>query len=76
MSSQSEQLTLASLRKRSNLTQRQIADLLNVTVTTVSAWERGTQVPRLTFVQVETLMSALGCTIRELVKATEKKEME
>lgn len=72
MNSQSEQLTLAGLRKRANLTQRQIADLLNVTVTTVSAWERGTQVPRLTFGQVEALMDALNCTIRELVEATKK----
>ena len=72
----SELPSLADLRKRSNLTQRQVADLLNVTVTTVSAWERGTQVPRLTFAQIEKLLNALGCTIQDLVAATNPPESE
>ena len=71
---ESEQLTLADLRKRANLTQRQVADLLGVTVTTVSAWERGTQVPRLTFAQTEKLLAAFGCSIRDLVEATNQRE--
>lgn len=65
-----EQPTLAVLRKRANLTQRQVANLLDVTVTTVSAWERGTQVPRLTFAQTEKLLEALACSIQDLVAAT------
>jgi transcriptional regulator with XRE-family HTH domain len=68
--SESPPSSLADLRKRANFTQRQVADLLNVTVTTVSAWERGTQVPRLTFSQIEILLDAFGCTIQDLVSAT------
>ncbi|MBE9138818.1 helix-turn-helix transcriptional regulator [Nodosilinea sp. LEGE 07088] len=68
--------SLADLRKRASLTQRQVADLLNVTVTTVSAWERGTQVPRLTFAQIEILLDAFGCTIQDLVAATNPQDAE
>lgn len=70
MIEKSERLTLAELRRRAGLTQRQIAEILDVTVTTVSSWERGTQVPRLTFAQVEKLMNALDCSIHDLVEAT------
>lgn len=72
----SEPLTLADLRKRASLTQRQVADLLDVTVTTVSAWERGTQVPRLTFAQIEKLLAAFECSIQDLVEATNQREDE
>ncbi|MFQ4138706.1 helix-turn-helix transcriptional regulator [Nodosilinea sp. PGN35] len=67
-------LTFADLRKRASLTQRQVADLLSVTVTTVSAWERGTQVPRLTFSQTEKLLDAFSCTIQDLVNATNQRD--
>lgn len=69
-----EQLTLADLRKHAGLTQRQVAELLGVTVTTVSAWERGTQVPRLTFAQVEKLLEAFGCSIQALVEAANQRQ--
>jgi transcriptional regulator with XRE-family HTH domain len=70
MNSETEQpLTLDMLRTRSGLTQRQVADLLGVTVSTVSNWERGVQVPRLTFFQTKRLMEATDSTIDELVSA-------
>jgi transcriptional regulator with XRE-family HTH domain len=72
----SQSSSLADLRKRASLTQRQVADLLNVTVTTVSAWERGTQVPRLTFAQIEKLLNAFDCTIQDLVNATNQRDTE
>ncbi len=68
--------SFADLRKRASLTQRQVADLLDVTVTTVSAWERGTQVPRLTFAQIEKLLDAFSCTIQDLVAATNQPKPE
>ena len=73
---ESQPLSLADLRKRASLTQRQVADLLDVTVTTVSAWERGTQVPRLTFAQIEKLLTAFSCTIQDLVAATSQGKPE
>ncbi|MBD2256430.1 helix-turn-helix transcriptional regulator [Pseudanabaena sp. FACHB-2040] len=70
----SERPTLADLRKEASLTQRQVADLLNVTVTTVGAWERGAQVPRLTFAHIQKLLEAFDCAIQDLVEATNQRE--
>lgn len=67
-------MKLSELRRQAGLTQRQVADLLGVTVTTVSAWERGTQVPRLTFAQIEKLLAAFNCSIQDLVIATQPPE--
>jgi DNA-binding transcriptional regulator YiaG len=40
-----DRLTLAQLRQRAGLTQRKLADILEVTIKTVSAWERGEHEP-------------------------------
>lgn len=64
-----EQLTLAKLRQRAGLTQRQVADALKVTVGTISDWERGVKEPRPSFWQVKRLIEALNCTLDELVEA-------
>ncbi|PSB16071.1 XRE family transcriptional regulator [Phormidesmis priestleyi ULC007] len=58
-----------NVRKLAGMTQRQFADLLGVTISTVSNWERGVQVPRLTFFQTKLIMDASGLTIDELVEA-------
>lgn len=57
------------VRERSQLTQREFADLLGVTISTVSNWERGVQVPRLTFEQTKKVMDASGLSIDDLVQA-------
>ncbi len=62
-------LTLMKVRKRAGLTQRQFADILGVTISTVSNWERGVQVPRLTFGQTKIIMDRSGLTIDELAEA-------
>ncbi|MBW4540776.1 MAG: helix-turn-helix domain-containing protein [Myxacorys chilensis ATA2-1-KO14] len=62
-------LTLMKVRTHAGLTQRQLADLLGVTISTVSNWERGVQVPRLTFLQTKRIMDATGMSIDELVEA-------
>jgi transcriptional regulator with XRE-family HTH domain len=61
--------TLMKVRERSQLTQREFADLLGVTISTVSNWERGVQVPRLTFEQTKRVMDASGLSIDDLVQA-------
>jgi transcriptional regulator with XRE-family HTH domain len=70
MSEENEQpLTLMKVRQRANMTQKQWADCLGVTISTVSNWERGVQVPRLTFVQTKRVMDATGMSIDELAEA-------
>jgi transcriptional regulator with XRE-family HTH domain len=70
MSERENQLTLAKLRLRAGLTQRQLADALGITVKTVSAWERGIGEPHLTIGETQHLMEVLQCSFEELVKAT------
>ena len=70
MSQKKDQLTLAKLRKRAGLTQRKLADALNVTIKTVSAWERGVGEPHLTISETQRLMDILQCTFEELLEAT------
>ena len=70
MSLAEDQPTLAKLRQRAGLTQRQLADALNITVKTVSAWERGVGEPHLTIGETQQLMSILQCSFEELVEAT------
>jgi DNA-binding XRE family transcriptional regulator len=65
-----DQLTLAELRKRADLTQRRLADVLGVTVKTVSAWERGEHEPCLTLAQIKILTMTLQCSLDELIGAT------
>lgn len=62
-------LTLMKVRERAGMTQKEFADMLDVTISTVSNWERGTQVPRLTFIQVKLIMEASGLGIDDLVEA-------
>lgn len=65
-------LTLMRVRVLAGMTQRQFADLLGVTISTVSNWERGVQVPRLTFMQTKRLMDASGLSIDQLVESFER----
>jgi transcriptional regulator with XRE-family HTH domain len=72
MSEQKDQLTLKKLRERAGLTQRKLADALDVTIKTVSAWERGVGEPHLTISETQRLMDVLQCTFEELLEATSK----
>jgi DNA-binding XRE family transcriptional regulator len=54
------------LRSRSGLTQKQVADQLKMTVQTISNWETGVRVPRLTPKQTLILCRVLECTLEEL----------
>jgi transcriptional regulator with XRE-family HTH domain len=59
---------VAHLRKRKNLTQRQLADLVGVDPSTIRNWERdrgGVE----TFVKLAKLCKTLDCTIDDLFEA-------
>jgi transcriptional regulator with XRE-family HTH domain len=77
MSAENDQpLTLMRVRSLAGMTQRQFADLLGVTISTVSNWERGVQVPRLTFLQTKRVMDASGLSIDQLVESFEGTQRE
>lgn len=57
-------MTLADLRRAVTLTQEELAIILEVSATTVSAWERGTSTPRLK--HLRKLADALKATTHEV----------
>ena len=56
---------IAQARKERNLTQREVADALHVTVQAVSKWERGLSFPDAAL--LEPLSEALGLTVSDLL---------
>ena len=56
---QEQEAALLKLRKSRDLTQKQIADALGVTVQTVSNWEVGRAEPKLTIRQFKALLRVL-----------------
>lgn len=62
---------LVQMRKRVSLTQRQVAEVVSVTVQTVSNWETGRSEPKLTPEQTLLLCRILQCSLEELVKGFE-----
>ncbi|OWY64513.1 transcriptional regulator [cyanobacterium TDX16] len=65
---------IMNLRKRLNLTQRQVALAVGVTDQTVSNWEKGVYKPRLTPAQTLALCQILRCSLEELVAVTSDDE--
>ena len=63
---------LMKLRENVGLTQGQLAQALNVTISTVSSWENGRHEPRLTLAQTRLLTEVLMCSLDDLVTATQK----
>ena len=63
---QEQESALLKLRKSRDLTQKQIADALGVTVQTVSNWEVGRAEPKLTIRQFKALLRILQCSVEEL----------
>lgn len=56
---------LPELRKKKNLTQEQLAEILGVNRTTVTLWERGINKPKIEM--IERLTEILDCSINDLV---------
>ena len=66
MPEKSERSPLMRLRLKRSLTQKQLAEALDVTETTVRNWEAGRSVPKLTPVQYKKLLEILQITSAEL----------
>jgi DNA-binding transcriptional regulator YiaG len=63
---------MLGLRVQVGLTQREVAIALGVTDQTVSNWEVGQRMPRLTPKQMLTLCRTLKCELEELANYEEK----
>lgn len=59
-----------SLRKRAGLTQRQVAQALDIRVQTVGDWEKG-GVPHLPLSKVKRMCEVYQCSLDELIEAFE-----
>ena len=57
---------LKQRRESLNVTQRQIANELDVTVTSVQNWEAGRHIPKLTPTQMKALCDILNFTLEDL----------
>ena len=57
--------SLSEFRKKKNLTQEQLAEMLGVNRTTVTLWERGVNKPKIEM--IEKLTEILDCSINDLV---------
>lgn len=68
---ENQPLTPMSLRKRVKLTQRQVAQALDVRESTISQWERGQSAPHLLPSKTKKLLEIYQCTIDELIEAFE-----
>jgi DNA-binding transcriptional regulator YiaG len=66
MAHKSERSPLMRLRVQRFLTQKQLAEALEVTETTVRNWEAGKSIPKLTPVQYKKLLEILQITAEEL----------
>lgn len=66
----SEPLTPMTLRKRAGLTQRQVAQALDIQTQTVGKWEKGV-IPHLPLSKVKKMMEVYNCTLDELIEAFE-----
>ncbi len=58
---------ISKLRHKAGLTQKQLADKMELTVQTISNWENGLRVPRLTPQQTLSLCLALDCSLEDLI---------
>ena len=55
-------------RQRSRVRQKDLAELLGLSPQTVSAWETGESIPKLTPLQMQILCEKLNCSLDELAQ--------
>jgi DNA-binding XRE family transcriptional regulator len=67
---QKEKLTPMSLRKAAKLSQRQVAQALDVQTQTVGNWEKG-KVPNLPPSKIKKLCEIFNCSLDDLIEAYE-----
>ena len=66
-----DRITPVTLRKRAKVTQRKVAEALDVRQGTISDWERGIAIPHLRPSQIKVMMQLFKCSIDELIEAFE-----
>jgi transcriptional regulator with XRE-family HTH domain len=71
MDDQKDRITPVDLRKRAKLTQRKLAEALDVRQGTISDWERGIAIPHLRPSQIKRMLDELQCSLDELIEAYE-----
>ncbi|WP_199337080.1 helix-turn-helix domain-containing protein [Oscillatoria sp. FACHB-1407] len=59
------------LRQRIGLTQRQVAQALDIRQSTVSDWERGISIPNLPPSKIKLMLEIYQCSLDELIEAFE-----
>jgi len=64
---QGEVLSFAMLFERSGLTQTELAEIVDVRRATVSGWVSGKTVPTLPPLKLKKLLTALNCSLEDLV---------
>lgn len=62
---------MATLRESLNMTQRELANAIGVTDQTISNWERGVHMPKLTPRQMANLCKAARLSIEEIADLLE-----
>ncbi len=72
MTSSDKKQKFVRLRINAGLTQRQVAEALGVTETTIRNWESGLREPKPTFSVTQKLMELYNCSISDLVQAVEE----
>ena len=60
---------ITEIRKKAGLTQRQVAEQMGVTVTTISHWETGLKKPALSPSKMFQLCKILNCSLEQLVES-------
>ncbi len=68
-----EPLTPMYLRKRAGLTQRKVAQVLDIRPQTVGEWEKG-GIPHLPPSKMKLLCEVYDCTLDELIEAFESRQ--
>lgn len=76
MTNSTKKQTFVRLRINAGLTQRQVAEALGVTETTIRNWESGLREPKPTFSVTEKLMELYNCSIHDLVQAVEEAQVK
>ncbi|AFZ24765.1 putative transcriptional regulator [Cylindrospermum stagnale PCC 7417] len=66
-------LTPMSLRKKVNLTQRQVAQALDIQTQTVGGWEKG-GIPHLPPSKIKKLCEVYQCSLDDLIEAFEAEQ--
>lgn len=69
--SKEDQLNPVKLRQRIGLTQRQVAQALDIRQSTVSDWERGISTPNMPLSKVKLMLEVYQCSLDELIEAFE-----